>query len=685
MKKLVSILLFTMLCGVASAQTTNVTATVTDSDGVNWINAPFTATFVGSGPGQPSINGQIFTQSYSGFTNSSGVLTINGMGDVGFIVPPNSSWKFTITPAVTGGHTYTVNVPVHGASQDISAAINSVIVAPRLSGGPSIQAYADVEVAATPGNTYFRISDSAQRCYQASWVTCGAGGSAISVQTNGVNNASQTLLNMQPSTVNAVGLTVTPTNPSSGNETYEVTGGSYTGTASNLSGTPALPNGTTATTQSVSDNTTKLATDAFVLANAFTNPMTTTGDVVYGGTSGAATRLAGNTAATDQVLISHGTGSVASAPTFSNSPALSAANMTSVVNSFNTRTGAVSPTLGDYTAAQVTNAFDLSNSGQQTASGTTAGAAGSTTNATWGIAAANNGFYGSTNTISASIAGTQRWQTSATGLHLGTNLLAFGSAVTTDDLKLTRSASGILQVNQSSGTNNGTVQTGLFENSIGTAIASATTIAPTSQITHVTGTTAIQTITAPVGMSSTIGGCLNLVADGAWSTTSGGNISTIFIASAGTIYDFCYDGTNWYVQNVFAPTSLLATGIVDGLTPVTVTTGATATLGAGTYQSGYTFNQNATAATAITYTLPTAAAGKQYCVANSYNGSAADTGTLEVITSATGQFIIFTDGTLSATGGYVISAGAARDSACFVGVDSTHWVLYPSSGTWTKH
>lgn len=41
-----------------------------------------------------------------------------------------------------------------------------------------------------------------------------------------------------------------------------------TGTASNLSGTPALPNGTTATTQSPGDNTTKLATDAFVLANA---------------------------------------------------------------------------------------------------------------------------------------------------------------------------------------------------------------------------------------------------------------------------------------------------------------------------------------------------------------------------------------------------------------------------------
>lgn len=44
-----------------------------------------------------------------------------------------------------------------------------------------------------------------------------------------------------------------------------------TGTASNLSGTPALPNGTTATTQSAGDNTASLATDAFVttaIANA---------------------------------------------------------------------------------------------------------------------------------------------------------------------------------------------------------------------------------------------------------------------------------------------------------------------------------------------------------------------------------------------------------------------------------
>jgi hypothetical protein len=131
-------------------------------------------------------------------------------------------------------------------------------------------------------------------------------------------------------------------------------------------------------------------------------------------------------------------------------------------------------------------------------------------------------------------------------------------------------------------------------------------------------------------------------------------------------------------------TSLLATGLVDGQAPVIVTTGTTGTPGA-TYNHSYSFNEEATAGTGVTYTLPTAAAGKQYCVANAYNGSAPNTGVLTVATSASGQFIIFTDGTLSATGGNITSGGAAGDAACVVGVDSTHWYLYVQSGTWAKH
>ncbi len=117
--------------------------------------------------------------------------------------------------------------------------------------------------------------------------------------------------------------------------------------------------------------------------------------------------------------------------------------------------------------------------------------------------------------------------------------------------------------------------------------------------------------------------------------------------------------------------------VVDTGTPVTVST---------TKPSEFHFNENATAATAVTYNLPTAAAGKQFCFSNASNATPApNTGVLTIATSASGQFIIFTDGTLSATGGNITSGGAAADAACVVGADSTHWVLYVNRGTWTKH
>ncbi len=49
-----------------------------------------------------------------------------------------------------------------------------------------------------------------------------------------------------------------------------------------------------------------------------------------------------------------------------------------------------------------------------------------------------------------------------------------------------------------------------------TAIASATTIAPTTQMFSVSGTASISTITPPAGFSTTQGGCLNALATGAW-------------------------------------------------------------------------------------------------------------------------------------------------------------------------
>lgn len=176
---------------------------------------------------------------------------------------------------------------------------------------------------------------------------------------------------------------------------------------------------------------------------------------------------------------------------------------------------------------------------------------------------------------------------------------------------------------------------------------------------------------------------------GTFTTLTGGLYTsglTTFSLTAGQFATFNAVSSTEYIVRITTAVgaNLLVTGILDGKAPVTVTTSATASLG-GTYNSGYTFNQEATAATAITYTLPTAAAGKQYCVSNSYNGSAATTGTLKIQTSASGQFIIDASGTLSATGGYVISNGVAADAACVVGVDATHWQLYVNRGSWTTH
>jgi hypothetical protein len=179
--------------------------------------------------------------------------------------------------------------------------------------------------------------------------------------------------------------------------------------------------------------------------------------------------------------------------------------------------------------------------------------------------------------------------------------------------------------------------------------------------------------------------------------TSATNTTAAMLVGTGASLGPTGSGTVSANQINGTATSGLATGILKNTTSTgvpsiavsgtdyaapcttTATTGASATL-----STCFTVNQEATAGTAITYTLPTAASGLQYCIDNG-NGGSANTGTLELLTSASGQFIVFTDGTLSATGGYVISGGAARDGACVYGIDSTHWMFLPHAGSWAKH
>ena len=89
---------------------------------------------------------------------------------------------------------------------------------------------------------------------------------------------------------------------------------------------------------------------------------------------------------------------------------------------------------------------------------------------------------------------------------------------------------------------------GQFNPLVGQKITAAATIAPTKMIHHVTGTTAISTITPP---SVDFNGPIYLIADSVFSWTSGGG--NIAAGSATTVvasnaYGFIYDRVagKWY-------------------------------------------------------------------------------------------------------------------------------------------
>jgi hypothetical protein len=78
-------------------------------------------------------------------------------------------------------------------------------------------------------------------------------------------------------------------------------------------------------------------------------------------------------------------------------------------------------------------------------------------------------------------------------------------------------------------------------------IASATTIAPTNSIVFISGTTAIETITAPAPISAT-GGQITLIPTGIFTTTTAGNIALASTAVVSKAMIMTYDSgtTKWY-------------------------------------------------------------------------------------------------------------------------------------------
>jgi len=164
MKWLANILVVIALLGAAAAQSTTLTATVTDSDGQTWNNGMYYLTLIPNpqyASSTYSWQGQQIPTTGVYLTGAlDGTGTINAsIPDNNFIRPAGSKWSITVQPYASAGQSFYVT-PITGTTLDLSSALSAASVAPRFSPDQFAHGYLDVEVS-TPrngGGTYFNVT-----------------------------------------------------------------------------------------------------------------------------------------------------------------------------------------------------------------------------------------------------------------------------------------------------------------------------------------------------------------------------------------------------------------------------------------------------------------------------------------------------------------------------------------------
>jgi len=167
---------------ISHAQTSSLTATITDSDTQTWNNGSWTATLVNPVPQiPPSINGTPLTsaqQHLSGSMSSSGVIT-GTFSDNNYIVPAGTTWQFTICPNASVACS-TGSTTVTGVSPNLSATLSAFVTAPRFPASSNAYGYRDAEVSPTPlpGGTYYNTGSLAvwRQWNGSAWTSVGGGG-----------------------------------------------------------------------------------------------------------------------------------------------------------------------------------------------------------------------------------------------------------------------------------------------------------------------------------------------------------------------------------------------------------------------------------------------------------------------------------------------------------------------------
>jgi hypothetical protein len=121
------------------------------------------------------------------------------------------------------------------------------------------------------------------------------------------------------------------------------------------------------------------------------------------------------------------------------------------------------------------------------------------------------------------------------------------STLKADNVQSTTFASPSIVISPSNGGVTLPYPTGQGTSSGAPTIASAATIAPTTSIVFVSGTTAIATITPPVPLNS-IGGQITIIPTGLFTIGTGGNVALGTTAVVGKAIIMTYDPitTKWY-------------------------------------------------------------------------------------------------------------------------------------------
>lgn len=188
-------------------------------------------------------------------------------------------------------------------------------------------------------------------------------------------------------------------------------------------------------------------------------------------------------------------------------------------------------------------------SGAKTFSGTTAiSGAATLSGTTTTISSATTTLSGGTQNLGSS--------TGATTISVGggattaatTKTIDIGTAGVSTSITNINIGSAVAGATGTTRLNSNTILTGIIAGrGAAPTIASAATIAPTTMVSFVSGTTAIATITAPAPIS-TNGGRITIIPTGIFTTTTAGNIALASTAVVNRALTFTYDPTTtkWY-------------------------------------------------------------------------------------------------------------------------------------------